>query len=73
MLVREYIEMLRKYGQSGNKVYFKSQEGKGDNVVLPIDEFINLYGDRQMGEGCSDDFCHADGTRNLNQYIKRLG
>lgn len=69
--VREYIELLMKIKQ-GTKVYYRSQEGEGDNAIMQIDDFLQKYGNRLMGDYCADDFCHADGTRNLNQYIKRI-
>lgn len=70
--VKEYIELLVKNKQ-GTKVYYRSQEGDGDSAVMEIDSFLQKYGDRLMGDYCADDFCHVDGTRNLSQYIKRIG
>jgi len=71
--VKDYLETLIKNGHKGTKVYYRSQEGDGDNAVMEIEQFIQKYGNRKMGDYCSDDFCMADGTRNFNQYIKRIG
>lgn len=72
MKVREYIRRLETDKPEANMVAYKSQEGDGDSAYLSIVSFLVKYGDRNMGDDYQDDFCHADGTRNLNQFIKRI-
>ncbi|WP_099467790.1 hypothetical protein [Konateibacter massiliensis] len=72
MKVREYIIRLRNDNPEAYMVAYKSQEGDGDSAHLSIISFLTKYGDRNMGDEYHDDFCHADGTRNLNQFIKRI-
>lgn len=70
MTVRDYIFILRINNPDADMVVYRSQEGDGDNAYLTINSFLEKYGNRQMGD--LDDFCHLDGTRNLNQFIKRI-
>jgi len=72
MIVKEYIENLLKNTPEAKMVLYRSQEGDGDSALMEIHDFLIKYGDRSMGDSFHDDFCHKEGARNLNQYIKRL-
>lgn len=69
LLVIEYLN--QKYGDCrGKTVSYRSQEGDGDSAFMLYEKFIEKYGNRLMGDNFQDDFCHRDGKRNLNQFIK---
>lgn len=67
--INDYVNRLKEKQSSATMICFKA-EGQGDSKVLSINEFLNKYGNRVMGDMCSDDFRNEDGERNLNQFIK---
>lgn len=70
MKVRDYISVLCERDPAAKYVLYRSVEGDGDNAGLLISEFVNQYGDRELGP-CNT-YALNNGEISMEQYIKRV-